>query len=76
VGLRKPSLNNLMFIFNFIDVDRSKFKGFPSTVLCEMLLEREARECIVLENISLQVESADLITARLCGGLPRFDSGL
>ena len=29
----------------------------------------------VLENISLQVESADLIMARLRGGLQRFESG-
>jgi hypothetical protein len=65
-----------MFIHNFIDVDLRKFNGFPIAVLCEMLLEREARECVVLENISLQAESADLIMARLRGELPRFDSRL
>jgi len=66
----------VMFIYNFIDVDLHKFIGCPITVLCEMLFEREARKCVVLENISLQVESADQIMARLRGGLPRFDSRL
>jgi len=34
-----------MFVYNFIDVDLCKANGFLITVFCEMLLEREAREC-------------------------------
>ena len=41
-----------------------------------MLFEREARECVVFVNIPLQIESADLTTASLQNGLPRFDSRL
>jgi hypothetical protein len=65
-----------MFIYNFIDVDLRKLNGFPITVLCEMLLECDAIECVVLENISFQVENAELIMTRLRGGLPIFDSRL
>jgi hypothetical protein len=65
-----------MFVYNFIDVDLRKLNGLSITVLCEMLLERKGLECVVLENILFQVESAELIMARLRCGLPIFDSRL
>jgi hypothetical protein len=63
-----------MFIYNFIDSVLPKVNGLRITALREMLIECEAPERVVLKNVSLHVDSTDLIIAWLLVRLTRFAS--